>query len=693
MTESNDLLAPLLQGEESETITDNKPPSQSKIPDALLEKAYSIVRSSNATTSDGYEDAINAAFQVMDADKSGKLERSEIQAFIQTAATHAKLNVQLGESVIEAAVDALIHDAGGGEDDFITKEQFYEIFERHPDMLIAFEDTSASLRRRELAASSRFNHEDFDEEELKENEQLWATSFIAIWKNKWASVLWIGIYITCNVVLFAFKAHAYYHNEEATNLFGQCIVVARGCAETLNLNAMLILLLMCKHFLTLLRKTPVRFAFPFDTTHELHIGIGIVFALLAVSHTCAHICDIYRFAHADEDDITALFGDRLGPPKSVGGRWAYFLSTRAGITGVLMVLCMIVAYSFAFNRRKHFNRFWYSHHLLLAMLILMCIHGTGQLLEPFETVYWLIGPLALYFIPRFWRESPLSKLEVKNIDIKAGGVVQLRLQKPKYYDCMVSAGMYGVINIPEISRLQWHPFTLTSSPSDDYIEFHFRKVGGWTQAAHDLLESKIDDKEISGIKDLPIVKVEGPIGASSQGFSDYPVVVLVGAGIGVTPMISVLNDLLHNPGKVKRCFFYWTVRDRDSFQWFTELMDRIFEADKKNLLQIRHFLTSVKYDDRDLGAVLLHHATRAHHKRTEVDLLLGQQIHHQVECGRPDWTEELDSVREEAESIGEYMVGIFLCGPNAMAKSVYDASLGISKKHSPFHMYFTKETF
>ena len=122
-------------------------------------------------------------------------------------------------------------------------------------------------------------------------------------------------------------------------------------------------------------------------------------------------------------------------------------------------------------------------------------------------------------------------------------------------------------------------------------------------------------------------------------------------------------------------------------------MDRIFEADKKNLLQIRHFLTSVKYDDRDLGAVLLHHATRAHHKRTEVDLLLGQQIHHQVECGRPDWTEELDSVREEAESIGEYMVGIFLCGPNAMAKSVYDASLGISKKHSPFHMYFTKETF
>jgi len=707
---SKELLSPLLEGDE-ETTADNirrnlslenvSAPSQSsfspsvpsKIPDELLERAYSIVLSTDATTTNGYEDAIDAAFKVMDVDNSGKLERSEIQALIKTSATHTKLDVQVEESVIEAAVDALIHDAGGGDDDFITKEQFHDIFERHPDMLIVFEDASASIHRREFAFSTMSRDEDFDEEELKENEQLWATSLIATWKNKWASVLWVGVYIAWNVVVFALTAHKYYHHEEATNLFGQCIVVARGCAEILNLNAMLILLLMSKHFLTLLRKTPARFAFPFDTTHELHIGIGIVFALLAVSHTCAHICDIYRFAHADEDDIMALFGDRLDPPKSVGGRWAYFLSTRAGITGILMVLCMIVAYSFAFNRRKHFNRFWYSHHLLLVMLILMCIHGTGQLLEPFETVYWLIGPLVIYFIPRFWRESPLSKLEVKKVAIKKGDVVQLRLQKPKYYDRIVSAGMYGVINIPEISRFEWHPFTLTSSPSDDYIEFHFRKVGRWTQAAHDLLESKADDKEISGIKDPPIVKVEGPIGASSQGFSDYPVVVLVGAGIGVTPMISVLNQLLHNPGKVKRCFFYWTVRDRDAFQWFTELMDRIFEADEKNMLQIRHFLTSVKYDDRDLGAVLLHHATRAHHKRTEVDLLLGQQIHHQVECGRPDWIEELDSVREEAESIGEYKVGIFLCGPNAMAKSVYDASLDISKKHSGFHMYFTKETF
>jgi len=122
-------------------------------------------------------------------------------------------------------------------------------------------------------------------------------------------------------------------------------------------------------------------------------------------------------------------------------------------------------------------------------------------------------------------------------------------------------------------------------------------------------------------------------------------------------------------------------------------MDEIFDADQKNVLQIRHFLTSVKHDDRDLGAVLLHHATRAHHKRTNVDLLLGQQIHHQVEVGRPNWAEELDSVKEEAESLGESKCGIFLCGPTKMAEAVYESAVTISKESTSFHMYFSKETF
>ena len=559
--------------------------------------------------------------------------------------------------------------------------------------MTAFEDDIELSKRRSAVLSmiSSERQQEWNVEDIEEEKENWLHFILTHLRNRWVTIVWIMIYIAANVGMFAYKAYVYANHDEAQAVFGTCITVARGCASALNLNAFLVLLVMCKHFMTLLRKTPLRFCVLFDGIQEAHILIGIVFGLFALSHTCAHMCDFYRLGIANDEDVDALFPTR-NIPQSPSARWGYMLSTRAGITGIIMVVCLVVAYSFAVNRTKHFNSFWYMHHLLVVMLICLCIHGTGNLLEPYQSLYWVIGPLALYSIPRIWRETPLSSTDVIKMELKKGDVVQLRLKKPKYYNGYIKSGMYGFLNVGSVSKTEWHPFTYTSGESDDYIEFHFRKVGDWTGEVYNLLQSKADDRLPTGIKDPPRIKVEGPIGASSQGFSDYSSLVLVGAGIGITPMISVLKQLLVDPGKVKRCYFYWTVRDRDSFVWFTDLMDEIFEADKKNLLQIRHFLTSVKYDARDLGAVLLHHATRAHHKRTNVDLLLGQQIHHQVEVGRPDWKEELESVREETMD-GDSNCGIFLCGPSKMADAVYEASVDVSKTNPGFHMYFSKETF
>ena len=174
---------------------------------------------------------------------------------------------------------------------------------------------------------------------------------------------------------------------------------------------------MCKHFITLMRKTPLRFVFPFDSIQQAHIMIGCVFAFLAASHTLSHMCDFSRLANADTMDIDALFeGKDIDIPESPSARWGWALGTRAGITGIIMVVCLIISYSFIFHRwyectkkfpfckkrkaKVDFNLFWYSHHLLLVMLICLCIHGTGNLLEPPKSVYWLIGPLLLYALPR-----------------------------------------------------------------------------------------------------------------------------------------------------------------------------------------------------------------------------------------------------------------------------------------------------
>ena len=44
---------------------------------------------------------------------------------------------------------------------------------------------------------------------------------------------------------------------------------------------------------------------------------------------------------------------------------------------------------------------------------------------------------------------------------------------------------------------------------------------------------------------LPKVKVSGPYGECHQEWYKYEVVVMIGAGIGITPYASILNDLIY----------------------------------------------------------------------------------------------------------------------------------------------------
>jgi ferredoxin-NADP reductase len=158
-------------------------------------------------------------------------------------------------------------------------------------------------------------------------------------------------------------------------------------------------------------------------------------------------------------------------------------------------------------------------------------------------------------------------------------------------------------------------------------------------------------------------------------------------------MISVIRSLLHDPGKMRRVFFFWTVRDNSSFAWFSDLMDEIYEQDSKNILEIRHFITSLKRDDRDFGDVLFHYAANAVHADTNLDIYLGQRTHHQIEVGRPEWDKELRHVVNITREIGETDCGIFLCGPERMADDVRQTSQKLSVQCPDVHLYFSKETF
>ena len=652
----------------------------------------------NEASPDKQAAAIHEAFDKLDLDKNGQLDRAELVSFMAAAAK--KIRLEVDSDVIELAVDALLEDANEtAHVDYITRERFASIFQRNPELMRVFEDASVQASRRQLVVTRTMSKKDL--KEIAEEDEQSREHRKAHWKNHRVNWIWMFVYVTANLLAFIYAAVKYSLNEDAQAVFGNCVVVARGCAKCLNLNACLILLPMCRRLVTRTRAIgKLRKLFPFDIILEFHMMVGAAIGFFSAAHVAAHVCDFHRFSVADDEDILALFGTKLGEtiPPGAFARWKLLLQSRAAITGIIMVICITIAYPTIRGRRQRFNTFWFTHHLFLVMLIALCFHGTGSLLEPYQSVYWVGIPLTLYLSSRFYRQTKCAQCEVIDISIKGGNVIGLRLAKPPSWNKHVKSGMYAFINIPKVSVLEFHPFTLTSAPHEDFIEFHFAGVGDWTKSTHALLKEVVNANVEEKSKDIPmmkelVVKVEGPVGAASQGFTDYPVLVLVGAGIGITPMISVLKQLVLEPGKLKRAFFYWTVRDRASFEWFAELMDEIYESDHQHILQIRHFLTSVKDDDRDLGAVLLHHATRAKHKTTNFDLMLGGQGHHQVQVGRPNWAKELASVRTDAKELGMKKCGIFLCGPQVMAADLDNHSFKLSVEDPDFHFYFTKETF
>lgn len=77
----------------------------------------------------------------------------------------------------------------------------------------------------------------------------------------------------------------------------------------------------------------------------------------------------------------------------------------------------------------------------------------------------------------------------------------------------------------------------------------------------------------------PILTIDGPYGAASEDVFDKKIVMLVGAGIGVTPFASVLQSiryrmqLMHQNAPnarqipIQKVYFMWISRDKSAFEW------------------------------------------------------------------------------------------------------------------------------
>lgn len=82
---------------------------------------------------------------------------------------------------------------------------------------------------------------------------------------------------------------------------------------------------------------------------------------------------------------------------------------------------------------------------------------------------------------------------IKEVNLLSSNVTNLVITRPKNFK--FKAGDYVFVNIPNIAKYEWHPFTISSAPEQkDDITLHIRSLGNWTNKLYDYFEnfSKFD---------------------------------------------------------------------------------------------------------------------------------------------------------------------------------------------------------
>ena len=322
---------------------------------------------------------------------------------------------------------------------------------------------------------------------------------------------------------------------------------------------------------------------------------------------------------------------------------------RINVSGLAMlVLFFVVWYSSLERFRKRFHHHFQQLHLLgylLAILALLHI----------PSLEWVVAPVVVLFVEfylskrsRTYRSQSarltaitedLLRLEIKRpkgLEIRPGHFVDLRI-----------AGLFSDRTEVERQRTtvlcrEWHPFSLTGSRNDpDRLVLKIRAQGDWTNALGGKLRGRSEC--------LFDVDVRGPYASPITHATRRKDWLMVAAGIGITPFLSLLRELKQQPSKPYHLHLVWVLREPALMSWVWPLLEKLCEH---NNVQCHWHFYFTGGDELS---------------RAEQDKLLAMgslNLHRE----RPDWQRLISEVAATG-----IRPSCYVCGPDIMSRQVKKA--------------------
>lgn len=672
---------------------------------------------------ESFDSRLQTFFDMVDRDADGRITEEEVKEIISLSASANKLsNIQKQAEEYAAMIMEELDPENAG---YIMIHNLETLLLQAPNQSVRVGDSRilSQMLSQKLKPTQENNP-------LRKCYQKIKYFLMDNWQRVWIMMLWLGIVGG----LFAYK-FVQYRNKAAYDVMGYCVCIAKGGAETLKFNMALILLPVCRNTITWLRnKTKLGLVVPFDDNLNFHKVIAVGIGIGVILHGGAHLtCDFPRLLHATEEEYEPMepyFGE-----EQPDNYW-WFVKGVEGVTGIIMVVLMVIAFTLAtpwFRRNKlnlpkplkrltGFNAFWYSHHLFIIVYTLLIVHGIKLYLTKkwYQKTTWmyLAVPMVLYACERLTRalRSSIKPVKILKVAVYPGNVLALHMSKPQGFK--YKSGQYMFVNCAAVSPFEWHPFSITSSPGDDYLSVHIRTLGDWTRQLKTVF-SEVCQPAPAGESGLlraeggnnsagfPKILIDGPYGAPAQDYKKYDVVLLVGLGIGATPMISIVKDIINNMKSeennlesglkvnnnnknssfnTRKAYFYWVTREQGSFEWFKGIMNEVAEMDEKSVIELHNYCTSV-YEEGDARSALIAMLQSLHHAKNGVDVVSGTRV--KSHFAKPNWRQVYKRI---ALHHPDSRIGVFYCGAPALTKELRQLASDFSHKTST-KFEFHKENF
>lgn len=366
-------------------------------------------------------------------------------------------------------------------------------------------------------------------------------------------------------------------------------------------------------------------------------------------------------------------------------------------------------------RRRYFELFYKFHIVLNVGVIVSCLFHFSTDKAAMAASVWMADVVYRYGYLAMYKHPKKASLKALPSDVAC-------IQFPKG-DFNYRAGQYIFLCIPELTSLEWHPYSISSAPYEDNVTIHSRALGDWSQRLYDLALAAGHDGVGGASREIKIL-FEGPYGEPTVDIDSgkYKSVLIITGGIGITPMQSICKDLLaqYMRGRpMNKIWFVWSVADRymvdsvwshdfdravnttsdsaepdpmyDSHNF--ERLPHSFSPDTflrlSNQNMVREEKTDVEHSEEQPFDPLYteFYLTRVRKEEDFAAANIRPKYEDQVRFGRPNLDEIFAKMKEMSLAHGDKEVAVLTCGPLSMINDVTLKSQQYSGSGVSFHTH------